>query len=315
VARTLQYSQIDVFTDRPLSGNAVAVFLDGRGLETSEMQALAAELNVPETSFVLPPTAEGATYMVRTFTPQAESFVAGHAYHGTAFILAEEGLIPLTEPVTTVVQETHLGAVSPVEIEVAGGKPVKVSLSPEPPVFGRVFGRPGSPVLSALALALGVNPDDLTGRNLYPQVVTTRASQLVVCVENLDYLSNLDPDYGALVRIARQLDVTGFSVFAPHARDLRAQVHMRVFGSENGGFEDPATAGSAAALGAYLANRGVIRPDADGPARFVIEQGLKLRRPSLIEVTVALDPLDEEAYRIRVCGACVTVSAGDIYLP
>jgi len=179
--------------------------------------------------------------MVRTFTPKTETFSAGHAYHGTAFILAEEQLLPLSEPLTTIMQETHLGTVSPVEIEVSGGRPVRVTVSPEPPVFGRVFGRPGSPVLSALALALGVDPDDLTGRNLYPQIVTTRASHLVICVENLDYLSNLNPDYAALARIATQLDVTGFSVFAPHARDLKAQVHVRFFNCENGGSGPTAT--------------------------------------------------------------------------
>jgi trans-2,3-dihydro-3-hydroxyanthranilate isomerase len=315
VPRTLQYRQVDVFTDRPLSGNALAVFLDGRGLEARVMQAIARELNLPETAFLLPPSVDDATYCIRTFTPVEETFSAAQAYHGTAFVLAEEALIPLDEPLTTLWQETQIGVVSPIEVEVAGGRPVKVSVMADAPVFGRVFGRPGSPVLAALALALGVDPDDLTSRGLFPQIVSTRDPYFIVCLENLDRLSGVEPDFAALRRIGEQLDVTGFSVFAPHARDLRAQVHVRFFSCSNGGVEEPASAGAAAALGAYLANRQIIRPDTAGPARFTIEQGVEMLRPSYIEVSVAVDSLDLQSYTVRVSGACATVASGELLLP
>lgn len=311
--RTLQYSQIDVFAERPLSGSPLAVFLDGRELDTSEMQNLAREMSLAETSFILPPTTTEGTYHIRTFTPTQEVFTAGHAYHGTAFALAEEGLIPLREPTTTIWQESHLGTLTPVEIEVVNGRPARVAVAPETPVFGRVFGRPGSPLIAAFGQALGTTPEELTGRGYFPQVVTTRGAYLVACLDNLDLLSGIQPDYAALANIATQIDVNGFCVFSPHARELKAQIHLRVFNLEGAGSEEAAGSGGAAALGAYLANRKAIRTD-NGPARFTVEQGIEMGRPSRIDVTVASDSIDLETYLVRILANCVTVATGEFYL-
>lgn len=289
------------------------MFLDGRDLETGEMQALAREMNLSETSFILPPTTTEGTYHIRTFTPHHEIFTAGHAYHGTAFALAEEGLIPLREPTTTIWQESHLGVLTPIEIEVVAGRPARVAVTPETPVFGRVFGRPGSPLVSALSQALGTTSEELTGRGYFPQVVTTRSAYLIACLDNLEMLAAVKPDYAALANIAGQIDVNGFCVFSPHARDLKAQIHLRVFNTEGGGAEEAAGSGGAAALGAYLANRKAIRTD-NGPARFTIEQGVELGRPSRIDVTVAGDSIDLETYLVRILGSCVTVATGELYL-
>jgi len=315
MSRTLAYKLVDVFTDRPLAGNALAVFPDGRGLDTAMMQAVARGINLPETSFVLPPSSPEATYHIRVFTPTREIVFAGHAFHGTAYVLTSDGLLSLFEPLTTVWQETRQG-VTPLEIEVEAGRPVRVSLALESPVFGRVFGRPGSPVLSALALALGVEPEAMTARGLFPQVVQTgTGAHLVMCFDDLAMLSAASPDAAALVRIAGQLEVDGFAAFVAKAMDPRARFHLRYFAPKSAMAEDAANVGGASAVGAFLAHRRLVIPDHAGPTRFTIEQGVELHRPGLIEVAVGVDRLDLEAYTIRVSGKCATVASGQLYLP
>src|SRR5918999_3448257 len=95
MARRLRFRQVDVFTDRPLAGNPLAVFPETEGLSDAEMQAVAREMNLSETTFVLPPTDEGraagAAYRMRIFTPARELPFAGHPSIGTAWLQADEG--------------------------------------------------------------------------------------------------------------------------------------------------------------------------------------------------------------------------------
>lgn len=315
MARRLLWKQVDVFADRPLCGSAVAVFLDGRSLDPDEMEAVAREVNLAETAFVLPPTTPDAAYRIRSYTPGRERVFAGNAALGTAFALAEEGAFQLFEPLTTVFEETPSG-VLPMELEVAGGHPVRVGMNQiPPPICGRVFGRPGSPVIAALAAALGVGPDDVVGRGLYPEIVDTGLSYLMVCIDDMSILSGLEPDFSALGRIARQLAFEGFSVFAPRPLDPQAQVHTRLFAPGSPMPEDAATASAAAGLGAYLAKWKIIHPEKTGMARFILEQGVEIERPSYIEVAVGVDPLDREAFSVRVSGSCFTSAAGELVLP
>ncbi|MEW6033153.1 MAG: PhzF family phenazine biosynthesis protein [Bacillota bacterium] len=313
--RSLVYRHVNVFSDRPLSGNGLTVFLDGRGLDTTVMQAIAREMNLSETSFVFPPKSRQATYFIRTFTPTQEVSFAGHAFHGTAFVLARDGLLPLYEPLTALWQENDLG-VTLLEVEVEGGRPTRVTLTVPSPVFGRVFGRPGSPVLSALALALGVEPDRMTAKGLFPQIVTIGGiAHLVVCLDELTSVTATVPDPAALGRIGQQLEVSGFAVFARGALDPRAQFHLRFFAPGSSAVEDAGTSSAAAAVGAFLAHRRAAQPEPAGPLRFTIEQGVELRRTSLLEVAITVDSLELEAYTVRVSGRCVTVASGELYLP
>lgn len=313
--RRLRWKQVDVFADRPLSGSALAVFLDGRGLEGTEMQALAREVNLPAAAFVLPPSGTQAAYRVRAFNPVTETSFNGNAVLGTAYALADEGMLPLYEPLTTVFQESGVG-VYPVDIEVADGKPRAVTIAQTPPVaFGRVFGRPGSPVVSALATALGVSPDDLVGTGLFPTVVDTGVQLLVLSVDEMAKHTALSPDFTALGRVAEQLGLAGFPTFSLRPLDPKAQVHLRFFTPGAAMREEPANAGAAAAVGAYLAKWKVIRPEPEGLARFILEEGLEVGRPGSIEVAVGADPMDPEAFSVRVTGRCVSVAAGEVVLP
>lgn len=114
MVKRLRMKQVDVFTDRPLAGNPLAVVLDGETLTDGEMQAIAREMNLSETTFVLPPSAPRANYRVRIFTPLREIPFAGHPSIGTAYALIDWGRIS-AEQRTVVNQELGIG-VLPIEI-------------------------------------------------------------------------------------------------------------------------------------------------------------------------------------------------------
>src|SRR5213083_1352680 len=115
--RRLPYCLVDVFTNRPFGGNQLAVFTDARHISSDLMQALAKELHLSETSFVLPPQNPEHDYHVRIFTPEVELPMAGHPTIGTAFVLAHERMLQLAEPETTITFEEGVGVV-PVTLQV-----------------------------------------------------------------------------------------------------------------------------------------------------------------------------------------------------
>ena len=117
--REIHYQLCDVFTHRPLAGNALAVFTDANGMDAATMQALARETNLSESSFVLPPTSAGADAAIRIFTPTMELPFAGHPTLGTAFVLASSG------ERTSIRLETGRGVVA-----------VRLSWEPGQPTFG-----------------------------------------------------------------------------------------------------------------------------------------------------------------------------------
>ena len=129
-------SHVDAFTTVPFAGNPCAVLPDATGLSDEQMQAIAREANLPESSFVLP--SEKADFRVRYFTPRMELPFAGHPTIATAFLLTQAGRIPLREPVTTIQLEFEIG-VLPVDIHVQDGRPVHVVMTQKAPTFGPTF--------------------------------------------------------------------------------------------------------------------------------------------------------------------------------
>src|SRR5689334_2254612 len=117
----------DVFTDRPFAGNPLAVVADATGLSTEQMQAVAREFNLSETTFVLPPEAKEQTFRLRIFTPAKELAFAGHPTVGSAFVLAHAGRIRLAEEMTRIVFGENVGPVR-VDIRAQNGKPVSSRL-------------------------------------------------------------------------------------------------------------------------------------------------------------------------------------------
>ena len=161
-----RYYTADVFSDRPFGGNQLAVFPDGHGLETAQMQAVAREFNISETVFVFPPKESANTRCLRIFTPAAELPFAGHPTVGTAIVLAAIGELALDANPVNIVFEEGAGPVD-VSIELVGERPATAKLTaPKLPEFG-----PPPPASSELAAMLSLEESDLLGGDNGPQAV------------------------------------------------------------------------------------------------------------------------------------------------
>lgn len=304
--RTYCFHQIDVFTDRPLTGNALAVFPDAEGLDAREMQALAREMNLSETTFVFP--SENATRHVRFFTPAAEIPLAGHPTIGTWWTMAELGRLDLPENGSIrITQETGAG-VLPVEIDVTAGAPTTVVMTQARPEFGTQVAD-----IEGLATALGgglslIPPDHA------PQVVSTALPQLMIPIRSLKELSALPVGGkgGELADFLRRLGTDCAMCYSLETESPSATVHCRMFAPGLGVPEDPATGSAAGALGAYLVRHGIVEPRS-GTATVAVEQGLEIGRPSWIEVQVSVGS-NGEISAVRVGGKAVTVIDGEVRL-
>ncbi len=281
---TLDYAVVDVFTDRAFAGNPLAVVLDADRLSTEQMQSLAREFNLSETTFVLPPTTDEATYRARIFTATTELPFAGHPSVGTAWLLVHRG----RHEAGTLVQECGAGLVQLFVDDhgamLTGAAPTQSGVVDEAPYLQ----------------ALGLRAEDLD------------ATPLRLCGCGLDwgYLRVADD---ALGRIA--LDQTalaalpGAGVCVFSYRDVRA--HARVFAGGVGVSEDPATGSAALGLGVFLVASGLL--PADGESSYEIAQGAEIGRPSRIvgQITAA----EGRAVTVHVAGGVAEVAAGRIRVP
>lgn len=302
--RKLRMKQIDVFTDRAFAGNPLAVILNGESLSSEEMQAIASEMNLSETTFVLPPTKPAADYRIRIFTPLKEIPFAGHPSIGTAHALVEEGRIRLEERLVTVRQEVGIG-ILPIEIEQLPVGGHIITMTQGKPRLGRTITD-----LQDILQALRISADEIGPDQLPVQISSTGLDQLMVPLRSLQRAATLTPDFGTLKDVEKRLNVSGCSVFALKTLRPDAQVHARFFAPSVGVFEDPATGSAAGALGAYLVAHKVFGPES--PASFSIEQGSEMHRPSLITVTVHHAKGVPEI--VKVGGKAVTVLNGKLTL-
>jgi trans-2,3-dihydro-3-hydroxyanthranilate isomerase len=280
---SLAYEIVDVFTDRPFTGNPLAVVFGGEHLDSDQMRALAREFNLSETVFVLPPTVEGATYRLRIFTPAVELPFAGHPSVGAAVVAHRRGLIGTG----TWHQECGAG-VLPIEVHADG----RATLTGGTPTLGPVLDP--SPYLVAAGLA----ERDFAG----PPV--RRAGTGV----EFGFLS-VTPDAVARAMSTPVPGVTDVFVFAWNASSRVA--HARLFAPGVGVPEDPATGSAALGLGVYLVDSGLLPPDGDNT--FTVRQGIEIHRPSTLECVVSA--VDGHAVRATVTGAVVNVARGDIAVP
>ena len=270
------------------------------------MQALAREMNLSETTFVLPSTI--ATRRVRFFTPAAEIPLAGHPTIGTWWMLAESGQIQVNQTgVTHVTQETGAG-VLPVDIHAENGRVTRVVMTQAEPQFG-------DPVAAGarLAKALGGGAG-LLSKQPAPQVVSTAMPQLMVPIKSLAKLKAL-PSGGAgasLAGLLREMGTDCAMCYTLETERPGATAHCRMFAPGLGVPEDPATGSAAGALGCYLVWHGQVRPH-DGVARITIEQGNEIGRPSMIQVEVTVGN-GGEITDVRVGGEAVTVITGEVQL-
>lgn len=283
---SLRYDVVDVFTDRAYAGNPLAVVHGGTDLDAAQMQAIAAEFGLSETVFPLPPTAAGADYRLRIFTPARELPFAGHPSVGAAWVLARDRVIDTGE----VVQECGAGllpvTVDPYGAQVTGGPP---ELGPD--LDG-----------AALAGALGLAAADLDPA--LPAGVAAAGVPFAFLPVRPDAVARALPDPPALRRLSSGL--VGVAVFAFARPDWHA--HLRMFAPEVGVVEDPATGSAAVALGVYLTARGLLA--ADGQSGFTVAQGAEIGRPSRLGVLV--HAAGGAAVRTAVYGTVAAVARGEL---
>jgi trans-2,3-dihydro-3-hydroxyanthranilate isomerase len=292
--RRLALAQWDVFSSKPLEGNSLAVFFDGRGLSDAEMQAIAKEMNLSETTFILPRDAAVEAekgIRVRIFTVQEELPFAGHPTLGTAFALRGQS------EKNEVALELNVGKV-PVRFEYPAGQSAFGEMTQMDPTFGIKHDR------EAVARATGLQPADFDP-SLPIQTVSTGMPFAITPLKSLAAIQDLRLD---LNRATVYLETTGTKFFYFVARetvDREARLHSRMI-FYNG--EDPATGSAAGCTAAWMVEHGVANPD----ERVLIEQGIEMNRPSRIFVRAARQ--DNRVVNVRVGGNAVEVMRGEFLL-
>jgi len=291
-----QFETVDVFTDRQFGGNPLAAFTDARGLAEREMQALAAEFNLSETTFVLPPAAPDNTARVRIFNRTAEMPFAGHPSIGTGYVLArlgraKAGILHLEVPAGLVRVD--------IETDDAGTVIGGVVSAPQPLTIGEEI-PPGT-----VAACVGLDPADIVLAE-HPPLLASVGNPFIIAQVTDDALRRCVPNVGAFrTAVAARPAMNGR--FALHLYARRGpRLRARMFAPLAGTVEDPATGSANAPLGALLLSLG--RED---EASFEIRQGEEMGRPSLLLVGAKRT---NDGIRATVAGRCVPVLRGEALL-
>jgi trans-2,3-dihydro-3-hydroxyanthranilate isomerase len=298
-----RYLQYDVFTDKPLAGNQLAVFMETAGLTAAEMQAMTRETKFSECTFVQPSEAAGTDVRLRIFGPNNEMQFAGHPVIGSTFALADDGVIKPG------VKEFTFGlGIGPtlVELEWATEGTDKTPrlkfawMTQQKPVFGPTLNAP-----AALAGALGIDPSALRP-GLLPQEVNCGSAFFFVPLVSRAAVDQAVVDVRAAAAMfeAAKLTRRGLFIFSTEPGPDGATCYSRMMGAN----EDPATGSASGPLGCYLVKHGLVPADKAGS--IVSAQGVKMGRPSRIHIKI--DLAGGEVSRVRVGGTSVLVGEGKL---
>jgi trans-2,3-dihydro-3-hydroxyanthranilate isomerase len=288
---------VDVFTERPLAGNPLAVVLQADGLSTKEMQAIARETNLSETTFVLPPDNREHAAKVRIFTPHIELPFAGHPTIGTSWVLLDEGLVG--SDVSTFTLEEDVGPI-PVRVDRKVGRVVLWMTHP-PVKFGETIEQRDD-----MAAALGLTVDDLQPK-VPIKIGSTGVPFLYVALKDAAAVDSAVSSGEALTSV---LDSHGLPPVFLFAVVGGSRFYSRMFGPHTGTVEDPATGSASGPLGAFAVRYGLIPRAAQ--VSIVSEQGTKMGRQSFIKIELAYPAGAELPSRIEVGGSVVPVMTAEL---
>lgn len=295
---------MDVFTDRPLEGNQLAVFPVGAAVDPARMQAVAQEMSFSETTFVLPPEQAGTESRIRIFTPRRELPMAGHPVIGTAFALAHESAIGSTH--RRVVLGLGIGP-TVVDLEWAGDELHFAWMTQHPPQFGPILDD-----MVGIARALSLDASDMD-TSLPVEQVSCGFPFILVPLRTRDAVDRCAVDEVALKAVHWPAEIAERSllVFSTQTRaDDEATAYSRMFAAGLAVVEDPATGSASGPLGCYLLEYGIVPPERAG--EIVNRQGVKMGRPSRIFVAISGRPGAIET--VRVGGTAVLVGEGNLFL-
>jgi len=291
--RRLPYVLMDVFTDRPLEGNQLAIFTDARGFSTDEMQALARETNLSETTFILPREAEQEIRegtRVRIFTVEEELPFAGHPTLGTAYYLH------------------RFGGSSEIWLDLKVGRiPVRFRAEDAEKSFGEMRQRDAEAGTihdkKQIARATGLAPDEIAS-DLPVHTFSTGLPFIIVPVTSLGAIRKVG-SWSNLADYLARSDGKFFYFVTRETVDARSKLHARMPFYKG---DDPATGSAAGCCAAWMAMHGVL---ARGETA-IIEQGIEVHRPSRIYVRA--EKSGDQVVNVHVGGYCVEVARGEIWI-
>ncbi|HVV61201.1 MAG TPA: PhzF family phenazine biosynthesis protein [Pseudolabrys sp.] len=289
----VDFKTVDVFTDRRFGGNPLAVVLDARGLTDEQMQSIAAEFNLAETTFVLPPRHAAHTAEVRIFTPRAELPFAGHPNIGTAFVLAAQGGVK--EPLAF---EEKAGLV---RLDVLRDGPSVVGArlaAPQP------FARGDDVSLEAVAKACSLDAGDVETANHHPCIASCGVAFVFAELKARPALVRARPRADVFSEHFPMDRATGIFMYT-RSTDGEVDIYARMFAPLYGVPEDPATGSANVALAGFLAG---MRPEQDLALRLRISQGREMGRPSLLQASA--EKRDGQLAGMWIGGLCVSVMQG-----
>jgi trans-2,3-dihydro-3-hydroxyanthranilate isomerase len=298
----VNFVTLDVFTSRTFGGNPLAVIPDARGLSTEQMQAITAEFNYSEATFVLPPEDPSNTAQVRIFDPVHEMPFAGHPNVGTAVALAGSGEA-FGKPIGDKVRfEEKVGLV---EIDILRDNDIAV---------GARFTAPGAaefgPMSEAEVVAdiAGLDISEIQNARHLPQLVTLGIGFVFAEVANIAVLGHCAPRLDVFKTHLPVETTDGLYLYARSGEGPEIGIRSRMFAPLHGIVEDPATGSAAAMLGALL---GKLEPGSEDLA-VTVDQGVEMGRPSRIDVGVRRTSEGVDA--VTVGGNAVQVMRGTISL-
>jgi trans-2,3-dihydro-3-hydroxyanthranilate isomerase len=290
--RRIPFVQVDVFTSQSLEGNQLAVLPDARGLNDQDMQKIAKEMNLSETTFVFPRDAvveKERGVRVRIFTVEEELPFAGHPTLGTGFVLRG------SSGAKEIALDLNVGRV-PVRFEETPGQPVFGEMTQKDPEFGPRHDR------ESVAHASGLDHGDIDP-SLPIQTVSTGVPFTIVPLRGLKNIRDMNVDPRGSADYLERFGGKFFYFVTRETVDPAARLHARMI-FYNG--EDPATGSAAGCAAAWAVGNGVIPPD----ERALIEQGLEVKRPSRIFVRASRK--DDRVVNVRVGGNVVETIRGEI---
>lgn len=295
--RRLHYHLLDVFTNERFGGNQLAVFTNGRGIEPALMQRIAKELNLSETTFVLPPDDPANDWKVRIFTPARELPMAGHPTVGTSFVLAHERMVDVSPQNPVIRLEEGVGLI-PVTFHFKDGEQPLIQMQQRRPTFSPEF---TDRQLAAELLSLTVAELD----DFPVQEISCGVPFLYIPIKSLADIQKIKfrtdiweralTHYGEIFVFTRETTFSG------------STVHSRMFAPSMGIAEDPATGAASGPLGCYLVRYGLVKGN---PARIISEQGFEMGRPSYIHIEIRTE--GDEFTFVGVGGHSVYVGEGSL---
>jgi trans-2,3-dihydro-3-hydroxyanthranilate isomerase len=305
-AHTYEFIQLDVFTQTALAGNPLAIFPNARGLNDAEMQALAREMNLSETTFILPRDAATETRegkKVRIFTVETELPFAGHPTLGTAlYLYASEANSQKSDQITLDLNAGKIPVRFTVNSENAGRDRVDGQVFGEmrqrDPEFGSKFSR------EEVARVIGIAVDEISSE--WPiQAVSTGLTFTIVPFRNQQTLSGVKFAYAQAADFLKSSGANFFYFLCPERREDRLEARARMFFY---GGEDPATGSAAGCAASWMVQHGIAKSD----EQVLIRQGVECRRPS--EMYVRATREGERVTNVRVGGYAVEILRGTVAL-